>query len=77
MTEIKNQRINLLSLYFLVPAICVISLLIYFVACFVLLDIEKKESIYFERAIYWLLVAGHLTLNLFVLAKSERQFIGL
>lgn len=67
MTEIKDHKINLISLYFLVPAICTVLLLAFLITGAVI-GLEKgSDSL--VRVIYSLLVAAHLTFNLFVIAK--------
>ena len=68
----KDQKINLISLYFLIIAVGAITLLVYFVTCFLLVYGDHKNYASISDTLYWIFVGAHLAINLFVIAKSDR-----
>jgi len=68
----KDQRINLISLYFLIIAIGAITLIIYYLTCLILVYDYKGNSTSAPYKLYWLFVAAHLLLNIFIIAKPRR-----
>jgi len=68
----KDQKIDLVSLYFLIIAVGVITLIIYYVTSVILVHDYKGNSVSTPYKLYWLFVATHLLLNIFVIAKPKR-----
>ena|GEM_PF-6924140 len=68
----KDQRINLISLYFLIIAVGVIILLIYFVTCLLLVYDYHKNNSSISDTLYWMFVGVHLAINIFIIAKPHR-----
>ena len=67
----KDQRRNLISLYFLVIAVGVIFLIIYFLTCLVFFyGNTSNETI--TNGFYCLFIIAHLLVNVFVIAKPQR-----
>ena len=69
MIAAKDQNINLILLYSLIPAVGMIILFIDCVASFVLLH---SMGVFFAEVIYGLLALAHLIFNLFVVAQPRR-----
>jgi hypothetical protein len=68
----NDQRINLISLYFLIVAVGTIILLIYLITCLLLVYGNHKKDASIPDTLYWLFVGVHLAMNIFVIAKPDR-----
>ena len=68
----RDQKINLISLYFLIIAVGLINMLIYFAVCFVLVYQYKADNIANSSILYCLFIVVHLLLNIFVIAKPQK-----
>lgn len=68
----KDQKINLISLYFLIIAVGAVVLLIYFVTCLLLVYGGHKNDASTSDTLYWIFVVAHLAINIFVIAKPDR-----
>jgi len=67
----KNQKLNLISLYFLVVAVGVIFLIVYFITCLVFFYGHTSNEIVID-GLYCLFVISHLLVNVFVIAKPQK-----
>ena len=67
----KNQTINLISLYFLIIGVGLIFLIVYFLICLVLANGHNSNTI-ITVALYCLFAGVHLLLNIFVIAKPQK-----
>lgn len=72
MTIAKDEKINLIRLYFLVVGVGLFFFITYFILCLIFFYGKEKENILAEIIIYGIFLLGHLILNLFVIAAPRR-----
>jgi hypothetical protein len=68
----KDQKMNLISLYFLIIAVGAITLLVYFVTCLLLTYGNHDKDASASAKLFWIFVAAHLAINIFVIATPKR-----